>query len=54
MTNSRNNMSVGNMYVLLSFSKYLLGNLDRSSFYIYLENRDIFLLFVKPSSSLKT
>lgn len=40
-TNCKNNISAGDIYVLLSFSKYLFGNSDRSSFYIYLENREI-------------
>lgn len=40
-TNYKNNISAGDIYVLLSFSKYLFGNSDRSSSYIYLENREI-------------
>lgn len=40
-TNCKNNISAGDIYVLLSFSKYLFGNSDRSSSYIYLENREI-------------
>lgn len=40
-TNCKNNISAGDIYVLLSFSKYLFGNSDRSSSYIYLENREM-------------
>lgn len=40
-TNCKNNISAGDIYVLLSFSKYLFRNSDRSSSYIYLENREI-------------
>lgn len=40
-TNCKNNISAGDIYVLLSFSKYLFGNSDRSSSYIYLQIREI-------------